>query len=318
MGVGCLGKSVKRSFVATLLLALVVRHGGAVDAQRPAPTFRTGVDLVSLSVTVTSGSGGYATDLLQDDFQVLENGVPQKLVFFGKGDVPVALALLLDSSASMEAMLATAQEAAIGFIRQLRPADLASVIDFDSRVQTLHDFSGDPFLLEEAIRRTKAGGATALYNAMYIALKELSRFRVDASDDATTRRKAMVVLSDGEDTSSLISFDEVLEVASRSDTVVYPIGLGQAASGGTRRPDEGQFILRQLAQRTGGRAFFAGSADDLADVYRLIRDELASQYLLAYESTSSRRDGKWRAISVRVKRAGVAVRSRQGYVAPAK
>jgi len=78
--------------------------------------------------------------------------------------------------------------------------------------------------------------------------------------------------------SSLISFDEVLEVASRSDTDVYPIGLGQAASGGTRRPDEGQFILRQLAQRTGGRAFFAGSADDLADVYRLIRDELASQY----------------------------------------
>ena len=157
--------------------------------------------------------------------------MPQKLVFFGQGDVPVALALLLDSSASMEAMLATAQEAAIGFIRQLRPADLASVIDFDSRVQTLHDFSGDPFLLEAAIRRTKAGGATALYNAMYIALKELSRFRIDASDDATTRRKAMVVLSDGEDTSSLISFDEVLEVASRSDTVVYPIGLGQAASG---------------------------------------------------------------------------------------
>ena len=118
--------------------------------------------------------------------------------------------------------------------------------------------------------------------------------------------------------SSLISFDEVLEVASRSDTVVYPIGLGQAASGGTRRPDEGQFILRQLAQRTGGRAFFAGSADDLADVYRLIRDELASQYFPAYESTSARRNGKWRAISVRVKRAGVAVRSRQGYVAPAK
>ena len=84
----------------------------------------------------------------------------------------------------MEAMLATAQEAAIGFVRQLRPGDLASVIDFDSRVQTLRDFSGDPLLLEDAIRRTKAGGATALYNAMYIALKELSRFRVDASDDA--------------------------------------------------------------------------------------------------------------------------------------
>ena len=151
---------------------------------RPA-TFRTGVDLVSLSVTVTSGSGGYATDLLQDDFLVLEDGVPQKLAFFGKGDVPVALALLLDSSASMEAMLATAQEAAIGFVRQLRPADVASVIDFDSRVQTLLDFSGDPFLLEDAIRRTKAGGATALYNAMYIALKELSKFRLDASDDAT-------------------------------------------------------------------------------------------------------------------------------------
>ena len=173
---------MKRSFVAIVLLALVLRHGGAVDAQRPAPTFRTGVDLVSLSVTVTSGSGGYATDLLQDDFLVLENGVPQKLVFFGQGDVPVALALLLDSSASMEAMLATAQEAAIGFIRQLRPADLASVIDFDSRVQTLHDFSGDPFLLEAAIRRTKAGGATALYNAMWpLPVAHVDQTRVSSS-----------------------------------------------------------------------------------------------------------------------------------------
>jgi hypothetical protein len=106
------------------------------------------VDLASLPP-------GNATDLLQDDLLVLEDGVPQKLAFFGKGDVPVALALLLDSSASMEGMLATAQEAAIGFVRQLRPTDLASMIDFDSRVQTLLDFSGDPFLLEDAIRKRK-------------------------------------------------------------------------------------------------------------------------------------------------------------------
>lgn len=127
------------------------------------------------------------------------------------------------------------------------------------------------------------------------------------------------LLSDGDDTSSLVSFDEVLDLASRSDTVIYTIGLGPStAATPPRTNQDGQFVLRRLAQQTGGRAFFSQHAKELAAVYGDIREELASQYALAYESSSVHRDGQWRRVAVRVSRPGVVIRSRPGYFAPAK
>lgn len=284
-------------------------------AQRPA--FRAGVDLVSLSVTATDPSQRYVSDLTRDDFVVLEDGVRQNLTFFAKTGIPLALALLIDTSASMEQSLETAQEAAIGFARQLGPADVATIIDFDSRVQTAQEFTSDVGALESAIRRTAAGGSTALYNAVYIALRELNKL-IPRHDREAPRRRAIVVLSDGEDTSSLVTFDEVLDLASRSDTVIYAIGLGVQQPASRRGGQDGAFVLRRLAQQTGGRAFFPQHAKELVDVYGQIRDELASQYSLAYESNSGGGSGQWRRIAVRVNRPGVTVRTRQGYFAPSK
>jgi VWFA-related protein len=303
--------------------AILACIAGPIDpwnvlAKAQRPSFRAGVDLVSLSVTVTDPTQRYVANLNLDDFIVLEDGVPQKLTFFGKTGLPLALALLLDTSASMEQALATAQEAAIGFARQLGPSDMGTVIDFDSRVVVLHDFTSDATLLEKAIQGTSAGGSTALYNAVYIGLRELNKVKLQGETPDGPRRRAIVVLSDGEDTSSLVSFEDVLDLASRSDTVIFAIGLGTPESLGTRSNRDAQFVLRRLAEQTGGRAFFPREAKDLADVYHVIRDELSSQYSLAYESSRTQRDGQFRRIMVRVSRPGVTVRTRQGYYAPSK
>ena len=255
------------------------------------------------------------TDLNRENFEVLENGVRQRLTFFGRTDVPLALALLLDTSASMAQALPTAQQAAIGFSRQLEPTDLATVIDFDSRVNILQGFTNDVAALEVAIRRTRAGGSTALYNAVYISLKELNAIRLPEERGAL-RRRAIILLSDGEDTASLVGFDEVLDLSSRSDTVIYAIGLGVRVPAGTGKYQDAPFILRQLAQHTGGRAFFPLRAIDLADVYGDIRRELSSQYSLAYQSSNAQADGQFRRVAVRVNRAGTVARTRPGYYVP--
>lgn len=304
------------ALIAALQLAVIGERDSRAQPQRPA--FRASIDVVSLSVTAVDSAQRYVTDLTRDEFVVIENGTPQQLTFVARTGVPLALALLIDTSASMEQSLATAQEAAIGFVRQIGPMDLAMVIDFDSRVQTAQSLTNNQAALEAAIRHTTAGGSTALYNAVYITLKELEKVTRTAEPDAQ-RRRAIIVLSDGDDTSSLVGFDEVLDLASRSDTVIYTIGLGSREALNTRGgQQEGQFILRRLAHQTGGRAFFPQHVKDLAAVYGDIREELAGQYWLAYVSNSAQRDGQWRRVSVRVTRPAVTVRTRHGYFAPAK
>lgn len=161
-------------------------------AQPPPTPFRAGIDLVSLNVTVSDGTARYVTDLTADDFSVFEDGVKQDVTFFNRTNLPVALALLIDTSASMESKLQTAQEAAIGFAKRLRPQDLAEVVDFDSRVIILQSFTANVAELEQAIRKTSAGGSTSLYNALYIALKDLKK--VVAKNVDEIRRQAIIVL----------------------------------------------------------------------------------------------------------------------------
>ena len=185
------------------------------DRRPQTPAFRSGVDVVSLNVTVTDAMGRFVRGLTREAFVVYEDGVHQELRFFNRGQTPIALALLIDTSASMDEEMTTAQEAAIGFSRRLRPEDLAEIIDFDNRVDILQGFTNDVELLERAIGRTSAGGATVLYNALYISLKELKQAPVSTEE---VRREAIVVLSDGADTHSVIEFDEVLDLAKRSET----------------------------------------------------------------------------------------------------
>jgi Ca-activated chloride channel family protein len=289
-------------------------------AQAPAPagqqpSFRAGVDLVSLNVTVTDGTR-YVTDLQGENFSVFEDGVKQDVTFFSRTNLPIALVMLLDTSASMELKLPVAQEAAIGFARRLRPQDLAEVVDFDSRVVVLQSFTSKANELEQAIRKTSAGGSTSMFNAVYIALKDLKK--VVARNSEEIRRQAIVVLSDGEDTSSLLPFEEVLDLAKRSETSIYCIGLraDELSSGGTKAFNEAEFDLRQFAQQTGGRAFFPNQTSELNGIYTQISDELSSQYTVGYTSRNPRKDGGWRRVVVRVDRPNAVARTKLGYFAP--
>jgi len=280
------------------------------------PSFRAGVELVSLNVTVSDAASHYVTDLQQDEFQVFEDGAKQDVTFFNRTNLPIALSLLMDTSASMEVRLPTAQEAAIGFARRLRVQDMAEVVDFDSRVTVLQSFTNNAGLLEQAIRRTSAGGSTSLYNAVYIALRDLKKVTVKNVDEI--RRQAIIVLSDGEDTSSLLPFEEVLDLAKRSETVIYTIGLrdNSEGAGKSRGFKEAEFVLRQLAQQTGGRPFFPSQVSELASIYGQISDELSSQYTVGYTSKNGKRDGAWRRVVVRVARPNLTSRTKQGYFAP--
>jgi len=295
--------------LAGLVVAVLCAATLAAQGQR----IRSGVELVSLNVTVTDPTGKYAIDLAQPDFQVFEDGALQNLTFFSRTQQPISLALLLDTSASMDERMGIAQEAAIGFARQLHKDDQAEVVDFDSQVRILQPFTGDSAALEKAIRQTTAQGSTSLYNALYIALKDLKKVKAEKESDI--RRQAIVLLSDGDDTSSLIEFDQVLDLAKRSETVIYSIGLRQGEIA-RREFKEAEFVLKQLSSETGGRAYFPTDARDLQKIYQAIWDELSSQYAIAYSSTNPKRDGAWRRIQVRIGRPGLTARTKQGYYGP--
>jgi Ca-activated chloride channel family protein len=305
------------ALAAVGFVAVTVQIGAQPPAAQPPQTpFRAGVDLVSLNVTVTEGAGKYVTDLAAEDFNVFEDGVKQDVTFFTRTNLPIALALLIDTSASMENRLPTAQEAAVGFVKRLRPQDLAEVVDFDSRVVVLQSFSNNVVELEQAIRKTSAGGSTSLHNAVYIALKDLKKVVAKSSDEI--RRQAIVVLSDGEDTSSLLPFEEVLDLAKRSETAIYSIGLraGDGPSTSAKGFKEAEFVMRQFSQETGGRSFFPNQIADLANIYGQISDELSSQYTVGYTSKNPKRDGSWRRVVVRIARPNLTARTKLGYFAP--
>ena len=300
----------RRWSVAAIGFAMLA---GVVSAQQDRPAFRATIDIVSLNVVVTDGANRYVTDLDQPDFSIFEDGVKQEVTFYSRRQQPIALSLLLDSSASMEEKLPTLQTAASNFVKRLKPNDMAQIIDFDSRVEVRQAFSGNQSELMAAIEQTAAGGSTSLHNAIYIALKELRKIRAVSEEDV--RRQALVVFSDGEDTSSLVSFDEVLDLAKRSETSIYAIALRgvDTQSKGFR---EAEYVMKTLASSTGGRSFFPARIDDLAGVYNQIADELASQYTIGYTSKNGRRDGAWRRIVVQVARPSVTPRAKQGYYAP--
>ena len=304
-----------RPAAAVLIAAAALATPSAQTTRRPSDQiFRAGVEMVSLNVTVVDQQQHYLTDLEAKDFTIFEDGAKQEITYFNRTTLPIALSLLVDTSASMEQRLVMAQDAAIGFAKKLRPQDLAQIVDFDTRVEILQDFTADAVALEKAIRATQAGGSTSMYNALYISLKELGKIRAKSDDDV--RRRAVVILSDGEDTSSLVTYEEVLDLAKRSATTIYAIGLQSRETATSKGFKEAEFVLRQLAQETGGRVFFPQRAEDLAGIYGVIADELASQYVLGYASTNTKRDGSWRRLVVQVGRQGTTARTKRGYFAP--
>jgi Ca-activated chloride channel homolog len=302
--------------LACLILAIALAaFAGAQTANQRTPTFEVGIEVINLNVSVTDGRGRYVTDLEEKDFAVYEDGVRQELSLFTHENLPISLALLIDGSASMEEKLPTAQAAAVRFVKTLRPQDLAQVVLFNDRAQVLQDYTADQQLLESAIRRTVAAGPTALHNALYVTLKELQKQKKAGE----LRRRAVVLLSDGEDTASLVTDDQVLELARKTEINIYAISLRPNRPSDRDRVSFSQaaHLLTALTRETGGQVHFPASLSELDAVYDRIAEELRTQYNLGYVSANNRKDGKWRRIVVRIpEREDLQVRHKLGYFAP--
>ena len=261
---------------------------------------------------MTDGQDRYVGGLSEAEFALFEDGIRQELSFFTGDALPLSVSLLLDCSASMAQKIGVAQEAGVRFVRALRPGDLAQVVQFNDRVQVLQDFSADQQVLEAALRNTRPIGATVLYNALYVTLKDI---RTQGRPEAP-RRRAVVLLSDGEDTASLATEDQVLALAREAEIAIYAISLRSEAPLARERDgqDRAKYFLTSLARETGGQVYFPARLSDLDDVYSRIATDLRSQYTLGYVSNNARRDGRWRRILVRTpQREALRSRHKTGY-----
>jgi Ca-activated chloride channel family protein len=276
--------------------------------RRNAPVFGSDVEMVRLDVTVLDGDGRFVTNLKESDFELYEDGQRQPLASFVRQELPVWLALLLDASISVADRMPQAQAASTRFVQALRPTDEVRVTEFNDRVAVLQDSTSDRAALSAAISKVAATGSTALYNALYVTLKDLP----SAEDSAQLRRRVVVLVSDGEDTSSLVWEEQVLELVRRREATIHVIALNRETDASNRSAR----LLRLLAAESGGEVHHPGSIRELDAVYSRISEELRSQYTIGYVSSNPVSDARWRRIELRVKgRKDLQVRHRTGYYA---
>ncbi len=291
------------------LLAVLCINVVVVVAQDD-DVIRVNTDLVVLNITVTNKDGQYAKGLKASDFKVYEDGVevkPTMIASFSLQESPYAAVVLLDSSGSMEARFSLARSAAIRFLDGLRPEDVAAVYRFDSKVERVQEFSGGRDLAPMAYA-IRAKGMTTLNDAIVEASKTLA--------DRTEVRKAIVVLSDGMDTFSKASGDKAVESALAIGASIYAVDMSSLEVGGTTgRQSAGS--LKGFAEKTGGKFIATPGGPALRDAFTGIADELGHQYTISYRPMNQKRDGKWRALEVKlVSRNDLTVRTRKGYRAP--
>ena len=318
-----------RQLITMLLVGLLVGSlsagsgwGNQSDAFRQnspaAPSqedVRLGTIGVNVPVTVLDKSGRLITDLTVENFDVREDGVPQRILLFSKeNELPLSIGLLMDVSNSVRPKLKFEQEATMAFFDAIiRPGkDQALFVTFSTTVELLQDFTDDHEQLKQAVRSARPIGATALYDAIYRVCEEKMW--------TAPGRRALVVISDGEDNASDHTLEEVIDLAQRVETVIYTIGTtnvgGFGVTGGlTDAP--GNKELRRMAEATGGKAFFPAKLLDLERTFTEISQELRSQYYLFYVSTNQARDGSFRKIEVKVVgRDNLRARTKRGYTAP--
>ena len=293
-------------FCCVLLVFSVIGTEDGISAQEPQTTIRTEVGLVNIVFTVIDKDGRSVPGLKADDFQVFDNKKPQKIEYFsdlGKSsDLPLTIALLIDTSGSVKDELEYEKSTAMEFFKEiLRPKkDLALIIQFDSDVNLVQDFTQSYDDLLHAMHSLKAGGSTSLYDAVYLAAEEKLKHE--------TGRKVMVVITDGDDTISKVRKEEAIESAQRGDVLIYGIGV---------QTEEASFrVLKKFAEETGG-AFFSPHAKqaEIRDAFRAIREDIRGQYSLAY-GLNAKEDGSYHALDIRCNVGGVRVRARKGYYAP--
>jgi Ca-activated chloride channel family protein len=314
---------MKRTLIVFLMLACT----GAALAQRGAPapsqttrpvanpqqqdTLSVNVNLVDLLYTVADKKGKFITNLKKEDFKVYEDAKNQVITnFTAETDLPLTIALLVDTSGSIRDKLKFEQEAAIEFFYSTlhRGKDKGMVISFDSGVDLLQDFTDNPETLADAVRKIRAGGGTSLYDAIYLAVNEKLANQPG--------RLVIILISDGDDNSSRISLTETLELAQRRNVAIYSISTNSAAYFGSKDQDRGDKTLKRFAEETGGRPFFPEKIQDLAVSFQEIGEELRSQYRLAYIPSNNKADGTFRKIRIDVANKNYKVKARTGYYAP--
>jgi Ca-activated chloride channel family protein len=269
-------------------------------------------DLVSLTVTVTDERGRFVSGLSKADFEVFEDQVKQEISHFSNADAPVSVAVIFDLSGSMsEKKLERAREALRRFIQTSHERDEYALVGFNEQPQLLLDQTCDGDALLQRLRGMRAGGHTALYDAVALGLERVAK--------GFYPKRAIVIISDGEDNRSRVTFDQLRKMLRESDAIIYAVGIG-----GYELPRQtGEANLKQLAEASGGRAFFPKGAEEMYEAFEQIALELRSQYSIGYAPLNFIADGKWRRVKARVTAASDArclkVRSRAGYyAAPAR
>ena len=282
----------------------------ALQADEPT-RIQVDVTRVSMLYTVTDKKGRFVTNLTKDDFEVLEGKRPQTVLEFNaESDLPLRLAVLIDTSNSIRDRFRFEQEAASEFLRNVvhRNMDKAMIVSFDSSPELVSDLIDDTDKLERAIRDLRPGGGTAMYDAVFFACRD----KLQQDQPKHKFRRAMVVVSDGDDNQSRYSRDQALEMAQKADVVVYTISTNIS-----RIETDGDKILRYFTAETGGTSFFPFKVEDLSQSFENIANELRHQYNIYYRPEHMKTDGTYQTIAVRVKdRKDLVVRARKGYYAP--
>ncbi len=276
-------------------------------------TITVGVDLVNVLFTVTDDRGRLVSDLGPEDFIVEESGERQEILHFAReNELPLTLALLVDTSPSVRPVFEEEQRTAVSFLELiLRPQDLSLIIGFDRAVTLIQDFTESTDLLADAIYSLEIGSGTSVYDAVFLAGEE--RLREEAG------RKAIILISDGEDTTSRIDRTEALIAAHQADAVIYSISNSlprRGFFGGGRQSTGDIRTLEALSEETGGAVFVLDNPEEFEDIFSRIADELRTQYSLGYVSSNPEKDGQYREVRIRPRNQDLTVRSRRGYYAP--
>ena len=273
-------------------------------AQDQDDVVRVDTDLVVLNATVLDKDGKFVRGLKRTDFQVFEDGAEQKLAGFTAEETPFAAAILLDTSGSMETRLTLGRSAAIRFLDGLREEDVAAVYNFDAKVEQMQDFSPG---------RDLPARAFGLHTKMMTALNDAVLRAADDLAKRSEKRRAIVVLSDGGENYSRASSDKALDHALQASATIYAVNMQETGAG---RDILGTSILKNLTEKSGGRYIDSPGGQELRDSLAAIAEELGHQYTLAYRPINRARDGRWRAIQVKPRRADITIRTRKGYRAP--
>ncbi len=300
-----------RRILATFIAAFWF---GAVGLPAQGPVFRSGIDLVNFGVTVMDKKGTLVTTLTKDDFEVIEDGTPQTISEFVRGDATEAapelhLGLLLDTSGSMDEDMKLARSASIKFLNTLTDARDITLVDFDTEVRVAKYEQPEFARMVERIRGRKPDGWTAMYDALGVYLD---------GAEANRGRNILVIYTDGGDNRSVMNLGDLMTLIKASDVTIYAIGFLEHA--GSERFEQ-RMKLQQIAETTGGQAFFPLSMKEIEATYDRVVAQVRSQYSLAYVSSNQRPDGAWRKVDIRLKRRDLKdtrIYTRQGYFAPYK